>query len=225
MTVCSAIAGSPRRANATRVPSPVSRTLSRRKIRSACTHLSKGRCLYAVAATAVLGRGWRTDAIDETAKCLCESIPNASKGRETCRFTAVNRCRVRKAPMYPLGVAGKNRTALVRVVANGDHVVEALSVELTKVLGPVAGNVDSELRHHCDRLRSNDARVRSRRKHLDPVSSKRSQEPFAIWLRAEFPVQRMSTRFVMTFRRPSGAAASCSSSGRSTRRRPASWPG
>lgn len=103
-----------------------------------------------------------TDLVDEVAKRLSERIANASKRGQTFRFTALDRGRVRKAPMDSLGVAGKNRTDLVRVVADGDHVVEMLAAEFLDMLGAVAGKVDSQLRHHRDRLGSNAARIRSR---------------------------------------------------------------
>ena len=75
---------------------------------------------------------------DEPAKRLGESIANASKGPKSFHFTAFNRRRIRKAPMYSLRVAWKNGTALVRVIADGDHVVEVLAVEFPNVLGAVA---------------------------------------------------------------------------------------
>ena len=78
------------------------------------------------------------DSIDEIAKHLCESIANASKGGKTFRFTAVNRCRIRKTPMYALRVVGKYGTALVRVIADEDHEVEVLAVEFPNVLGALA---------------------------------------------------------------------------------------
>ena len=83
------------------------------------------------------------DSIDEIAKHLCESIANASKGGKTFRFTASNPCRIRNAPMYALRVEGKDGTALVRVIANGDHIVEMLAVTFPNVLGAVPGKVDS----------------------------------------------------------------------------------
>ena len=73
--------------------------------------------------------------------------------------------------MYSLRVVWENGTALVRVVADGDHVVEVLAVEFSNVLGAVAGNVYSEFRHHRDRLRANDAGFRAGRDHFEPVST------------------------------------------------------
>src|SRR6266851_7678704 len=137
-----------------------------------------GRQLQVTAAARVLRHSWRTDAIDEVAKRLGQRIANASKGRKTFGSTAFNRCRVRKAPVDSLGVAGKDGTAFVRVIADGDHVVEVLAIEFLNVLGAVARHVDSQLRHHSDRLRANGARLRSCRKDLKPVFAKRTQEAF-----------------------------------------------
>ena len=47
--------------------------------------------------------------------------------------------------MYSLGVAGKDRTALVRVIADGDDAVEVLTVEFPDMLGAVAGDRDNAL--------------------------------------------------------------------------------
>ena len=76
--------------------------------------------------------------------------------------------------MYSFRVDRKDGTALVRVIADGDHVVEALTVEFPNVLGAVAGKVDPKLRHHRDRLRAHDARLRPCGTHFEPVSTKRS---------------------------------------------------
>jgi hypothetical protein len=81
---------------------------------------------------------------DEGAKRFCESIANASKRRKTFRFTAFNGCRIRKAPVYTLRVVRKYGTALVRVITDSDHVVEALAVKFPNRLEPVTGNVDSD---------------------------------------------------------------------------------
>ena len=40
--------------------------------------------------------------------------------------------------MYALRVVGKDGTALARVIADGDHVVEVLTVEFPNMLGAVA---------------------------------------------------------------------------------------
>jgi hypothetical protein len=103
--------------------------------------------LQAIAPVFVLRRSCQSAAIDEVAKRLCESISNASKGGKTFSFIASNRCRIRKAPMDALRVEGNDGTAPVRVIANGDHIVEVLAVKFPNVLGAVPGRVDSEFRH------------------------------------------------------------------------------
>src|ERR1035437_9033625 len=58
-----------------------------------------------------------------------------------------------KAPVNAARLEGEDRAAFFGVVAHGDHVVEGLAGEVIDVLGPVAADIDVELRHHGDGLR------------------------------------------------------------------------
>src|ERR1700730_10236231 len=89
--------------------------------------------------TPVTVSGCLPDENDEVTEPFGETIANVSKGRKAFSLTAFDGCWIREAPVYPSRVAWKDRTALVRVVADGDDVVEGLTVEFTNMFRAMEG--------------------------------------------------------------------------------------
>ena len=79
------------------------------------------------------------DEDDEVTKPSGKSVANVPKGSKTFCLTAPDGCWIREAPVYPSRVAGKDRTALVRVVTDGNDVVEGLTVEFTNMFRAMEG--------------------------------------------------------------------------------------
>ena len=66
--------------------------------------------------------------------------------------------RVLKGPVSLLGLSGEHRASLFRVVADCNHSIEFLADELIYRFRPMSGNINVDLTHHLNRLRSNAAR-------------------------------------------------------------------
>src|ERR1039458_8756451 len=76
---------------------------------------------------------------------------------EAVRFVADSGGGVFEAPVNAARLDREHGAAFFGVIAHGDHVVEGPAGEAIDVLGPVAADIDAELRHHGDGLRPDTA--------------------------------------------------------------------
>ncbi len=96
-----------------------------------------------------------SEAGDEVAHPVLDLIPDASKEGEGLIGGQHSRSRrILEALVDLLGVTRKDGATLLRVIADGDDVVERLPNEELDGLRPVTGHIDPNLAHHLDRLRA-----------------------------------------------------------------------
>src|SRR6185312_17148625 len=93
--------------------------------------------------------------------------PHAAKERHAFRFASLERSRIFKTAMKPLCCAWKNRAAFFSVIADGNHIVEALPVKLINMLGAMPADVDAKLAHDGNRFRSHDPRFSAGAFHVE----------------------------------------------------------
>src|SRR6516165_8320114 len=95
--------------------------------------------------------------------------------------------------MQPCGLAEEHRASLLRVVADGQHVIEILSRELIHILRAVGRNVGADLLHDRYRLGA-DGRLAERlirAKHPRPAP--KSQQRLTLHLSIGFVLKSAAT--------------------------------
>jgi carbamoylphosphate synthase large subunit len=92
--------------------------------------------------------------------------------------------------------AEEHRAGFAGIVADGDNVIERLPLKFIDVLGSMAGNINSQFAHDSNRFGAYCAGFGSRASTSKASPASWRSSASAIWLRAEFPVQRMRTRFL-----------------------------
>src|SRR5215468_1215220 len=102
--------------------------------------------------------GSRLNIAYEASQFLTNFIPHPAKDDQACRLITLYSRRVLEAPVNSLGPSGEDGTALIGVVAYGDHVIELLPQKFIHRLRTVAGNINPDLPHRLNRLRRYAAR-------------------------------------------------------------------
>lgn len=105
-------------------------------------------------------------------------VANPSKDRRDLILAACSFGGVVKTPVDPLGRAGEDRTRLVGVIADGNYVVELGIEEFVEAFRPVAGNVDPDLGHRRDRLRTDKTGDGTGTFDLETVAGNIAKKPF-----------------------------------------------
>src|SRR5579862_1155146 len=95
----------------------------------------------------------------EGAQELPQIIAHAAERRKSDGLGSFRRSGIVKIAVKLCG-AGEDGTALLRAIADRDHVVEALPTKFVHVLGPLRRDVDADFAHHGNRLGADDARLR-----------------------------------------------------------------
>ena len=106
----------------------------------------------------------------EGSEVIPNFIPHAAKERQTRLFGALKSRRVFKRLMNALGVARKHRTAFVSVVADCEHVIERLALELIHALRAMTGNINAKLFHNCNGFGSHTPRFCASAFNFEAVS-------------------------------------------------------
>jgi len=94
----------------------------------------------------------RQDLIRKRSEILANLVPHAAENGNSLVFGTMHGGGVFKVVMDGDGLPGKDGAGLFGVVANGQNVIEMLPAELLDGLGMLAGNVNAQLAHDCDRL-------------------------------------------------------------------------
>ena len=115
--------------------------------------------------------------LKKTPQALADFVAQAPKYGESYGFISFGSRWVIDAPMNALGLPRKDRTALLCLVTDRDHVVEFLSYELIHRLGPVVGDIDTDLAHRFYGKRVDAARLHARAKYLKLVPTLLAKKP------------------------------------------------
>jgi hypothetical protein len=115
--------------------------------------------------------------LKKTPQALADFVAQAPKYGESYCFISFGSRWVIDAPMNALGLPRKDRTAFLCLVTDRDHVVEFLSYELIHRLGPVVGDIDTDLAHRFYGKRVDAARLRARAKYLKLVPTLLAKKP------------------------------------------------
>src|SRR5262245_18324471 len=87
--------------------------------------------------------------------------------------------RVFKPFMNALSVARKCRTAFLCVVADCEHVIERLALELINMLRAMTGNINAKLFHNCNGFRSDAPRYCASAFNFEAVARIMLEQPFS----------------------------------------------
>ena len=126
-----------------------------------------------------------------------------------------------KGMVDPLHLLGEGRANLIHLAADRDDGVGRLMKEMIQALAVLPGNIDANFFHHLDRHRVYiPRRPGAGASGVKIVAGDRGKMPSPMWLRHEFPVQKMRTVGFMivsggcfsggegaAFKRPSTTAA------------------
>ena len=107
--------------------------------------------------------------LKKTPQALADFVAQVPKYGESHCFISFGSRWVIDAPMNALGLPRKDGTAFLCLVTDRDHVVEFLSYELIHRLGPVVGDIDTNLAHRLYGKRVDAARLHARAKYLKLV--------------------------------------------------------
>jgi hypothetical protein len=106
-------------------------------------------------------------------------VSNAAENRQLLFFRPACVSRIIKAPMVPVDLAGKHRTDLVCLSADGDDSLHLPAEEFVEVFGVMAGDINPNLLHNFDCLRVNiTGRLGAGALHIKQISSSLSQNTF-----------------------------------------------
>ena len=98
-------------------------------------------------------------------------VTHVAESRHPLLLSPLDDDRICEVVMQAFRRTEKDGTALLRVVADGQHIIEVLTVEFFNVFRPVRGDIDADFFHDSNRLRPHDAWVRTGALHFKMVSS------------------------------------------------------
>ena len=140
------------------------------------------------------GRCW--DGERPVLKVSADLVAHPAKFSQSFRFSALEGGRIVERVMNQDG-SRKIGAAFLRVIANCENVIEGLALKLVNMFGAVAGNVDAQFAHDGDCFRTNVAWLCSGARDFEQIAGVVAEQAFGhLADRAEFPVQRMRTRFL-----------------------------
>jgi len=93
-------------------------------------------------------------------------------------FRTWRRRRVFEIVMQLLCAAEEHRASLAGIVADGNHVIEWLSLKFIHILRAMPGNINPQLAHDGYRLRAHEARFHSSADNLETLPRIMPQQPF-----------------------------------------------
>ena len=100
--------------------------------------------------------------MDEIFHPFADVIADASEDIQTIFIASnVRWRRVFEAVMNALGFARKHRANFIRVIANGDDVIEFLSDKFVYVFGAMMGNINADFLHRLNCFGADEAGFRS----------------------------------------------------------------
>src|SRR5204862_2110872 len=116
--------------------------------------------------------------VEPATQAIFDLVADAAKGRESLVLRPRHGRRVVEAPVQPHDTSREHRTALVRAVAHGDHVVPLLAEEAIDCLRGVATDVDRDLVHGANRERMHACGFGARAFHVEPIARERAEKSF-----------------------------------------------
>src|SRR5205807_4133440 len=84
-------------------------------------------------------------------KARANFVPYPAEDSQARGFVAFSGGGIVKAPVNPLGLAGKYRAAFLGAVAHGENVVKRLPAEFVRRLRAMTGDIDADLPHRLNR--------------------------------------------------------------------------
>src|SRR5579863_760392 len=107
-------------------------------------------------------RDYRFDAREKLLDTLANLVPDPAKCGQPLLLVALDRRRILQAPVNALRPTRKNRTVVARVVTHRYHVIKFLPGKLVHRFRAMPRNIDPDLAHNPDRLRSHQTRLGTR---------------------------------------------------------------
>src|ERR1022692_109867 len=120
--------------------------------------------------TRILLCGLRLPGGRKPSQIVANLIPHSPERREPLLLIPLDSGRIVEAVMQPIRMSGIDRTALAGVVADGQHIVEALAGKLVHRFRAVARNIDPQLPQNRDGFRPDSTGPRAGAFHFEAIT-------------------------------------------------------